>query len=215
MEGRSGAVLKAAAIAIVAWLAIDRFLPGLALSVISHEGAALPNALKEPVQDAPARDAFAETHGGRSYRITPRAAYDVAARVAATERYRSGASGSLLPWDFVLTWGAVTKDPAWSHISFTQTGRFYLWSTRDASLDLSYIASHTANTHLIPGSSRVASVLARVRRGDVVRLEGDLVDIDGPDGFVWKTSLTRTDSGAGACETLYVRAVTVGGGKYR
>lgn len=215
MEGRTGAALKAAAIAIVAWFAIDRFVPGLALSVIPHEGTAFPNALKEPVQDAPARTAFAETHGSRSYRITPRAAYDVAARVAATERYRSGSSGSILPWDFVLTWGAVTQEPAWSRISFTQTGRFYLWSTHDASLDLSYIGSHTANTHLIPGSSRVASALARVRRGDIVRLEGDLVDIDGPDGFVWKTSLTRLDTGAGACETLYVRAVTIGTRKYR
>ena len=109
----------------------------------------------------------------------------------------------------------MTRAPAWSHISFTQTGRFYMWSTRDASLDLGYIASHTANTHLIPASGRVASALARVRRGDVVRLEGDLVDIDGPDGFLWRTSLTRTDTGAGACETLYVRAITIGTRKYR
>jgi hypothetical protein len=77
------------------------------------------------------------------------------------------------------------------------------------------MASQTANTHLVPGSSRVASALARVRRGDVVRLEGDLVDIDGPDGFAWKTSLSRTDTGAGACETLYVRALTIGTRRYR
>jgi hypothetical protein len=215
VEGRTGAVLKAAAIAVVAWLAVDRFLPGLALSLIAHESTTRPNALKEPVQLEAVQAPFAETRGGRTFRITPRAAYDVAARVGATERYRSGAAGSLLPWDFVLTWGAVTQAPAWSHISFTQTGRFYMWSTRDESLDLGYVASHTANTHLIPASGRVASALARVRRGDVVRLEGDLVDVDGPDGFVWKTSLTRTDTGAGACETLYVRAVTIGTRKYR
>ena len=215
MEGRTGTVLKAAAIALVAWLAIDRFVPAVPLSFLSSEAAPRPNALKEPVQAEPTVGPFAETRGRRTFRITPRAAYDVAARVGATERYRSGASGSLLPWDFVLTWGAVTREPAWPHISFTQTGRFYLWSTRDASLDLGYVSSHTANTHLVPGSSRVASALARVRRGDVVRLEGDLVDIDGPDGFVWKTSLTRTDTGAGACETLYVRAITIGMRKYR
>jgi hypothetical protein len=215
VEGRTGAVLKAAVIAFVAWLAIDRFVPAVPLSFLSSEAASRPNELKEPEQADPSREPFAETRGRRTYRITPRAAYDVAARVGATERYRSGASGSLLPWDFVLTWGAVTRAPVWPSISFTQTGRFYLWSTRDASLDLGYISSHTANTHLVPGSSHVASALARVRRGDVVRLEGDLVDIDGPDGFVWKTSLTRTDTGAGACETLYVRAITIGTRKYR
>ncbi len=78
-----------------------------------------------------------------------------------------------------------------------------------------YVASHTANTHLIPASGRIASALAHVRRGDVVRLEGDLVDVSSPDGFVWKTSLSRTDTGPGACETLYVRAVTIGLNRYR
>ena len=215
MEGRTGAVLKAAAIALVVLFAVDRFVPAVPLSFLASEAAPRPNVLKEPAQAEPAKEPFAETRGRRTFRVTPRAAYDVAARVGATERYRSGASGRVLPWDFVLTWGAVTKTPAWNHISFTQTGRFYMWSTRDAPLDLGYIASHTANTHLFPGSPRVASALARVRRGDVVRLEGDLVDIDGPDGFLWKTSLTRTDTGAGACETLYVRAVTIGTRKYR
>lgn len=214
MGGRAAAVLKAAAIALVALFAVDRFLPGLPLALLSSDGAVRPNALKEPVQAEPTQAAFAETRGRRTFRITPRASYDVAARVGGTERYRSGASGALIPWDFVLTWGATTKEPAWSRISYLQTGRFYNWRSDD-SLELSYVASHTANTHLIPGSGRIASALAHVRRGDVVRLEGDLVDVDGPDGFVWKTSLARTDTGPGACETLYVRAVTVGARRYR
>jgi hypothetical protein len=57
---------------------------------------------------------------------------------------------------------------------------------------------------------RVAAAIAPVRAGDVVRIEGALVDISGPDGIDWKTSLTRTDKGPGACETIYVRAVMVG-----
>lgn len=214
MGGRAAAVLKAAAIALVALFAVDRFLPGVPLALLSSEGAPLPNALKEPVQAEAGREQFSETRGRRTFRIVPRAAYDVAARVGATERYRWGASGALIPWDFVLTWGAATREPAWSRISYLQTGRFYNWRCDD-SLDPSYVSSHTANTHLIPASSRIASALAHVRRGDVVRLEGDLVDVDGPDGFLWKTSLTRTDTGPGACETLYVRAVTIGTRRYR
>jgi hypothetical protein len=212
--GRAGAFLKAAAIALVALFAVDRFLPGIPLAFLSSEGAPRPNVLKEPVQEPPAGEPFAVTRGSRTFRVTPRAAYDVAARVGATERYRTGASGALIPWDFVLTWGAVTREPAWSHVSYLQTGRFYNWRCDD-SLDPGYVGSHTANTHLIPASGRVASALARVRRGDAVRLEGDLVDVDGADGFVWKTSLSRTDSGPGACETLYVRAVTIGLRRYR
>jgi hypothetical protein len=212
--GRAAAVLKAATIALVAFFAVDRFLPGIPLAFLPHETAPRPNVLREPVQEEPVRGPFDETRGRRTFRITPKATYDVGARVGATERYRLGASGALIPWDFVLTWGAVTKEPAWSHVSYLQTGRFYNWRCDDT-LDPSYVASHTANTHLIPASGRVATALAHVRSGDVVRLEGDLVDATGPDGFVWKTSLTRTDSGPGACETLYVRAVTIGTRRYR
>jgi hypothetical protein len=214
MGGRAAAVVKAAVIACVAFLAVDRFLPGIPLAFLAHESAPPPNALKEPGQEPPDREPFPDTRGSRTFRITPRAVYDVAARVGATERYRSGASGALIPWDFVLAWGAMSREPAWSHVSFLQTGRFYAWRC-DSTLEPSYVASHTANTHLIPASGRVASALAHVRPGDVVRLEGDLVDVEGPGGFTWKTSLTRTDTGPGACETLFVRAVTIGTRRYR
>lgn len=214
MGGRAGAAVKAAAIALVAFFAVDRFFPGIPLAFLAPDRAPRPNALKEPVQGEPAREPFVETRGRRTFRITPRAAYDVAARVGGTERYRLGASGTLIPWDFVLTWGAVTREPAWSRISYLQTGRFYNWRSDDT-LDPSYVASHTANTHLIAANGRVAFALARVRRGDLVRLEGDLVDVDGKDGLVWRTSLTRTDTGPGACETLYVRAVTIGTRQFR
>ena len=214
MGGRAAAVLKAAAIALVCLFAVDRFLPGIPLALLSSDGVARPNALKEPVQGDPGNEPFTYTSGRRTFRIVPRAAYDVAARVGATERYRSGAAGALIPWDFVLAWGAVTKEPGWSHVSYLQTGRFYNWRCDDT-LDPGYVASHTANTHLIPADGRIASALSHVRRGDVVRLEGDLVDVEGPGGFVWKTSLTRTDTGPGACETLYVRAVTIGTRVYR
>ncbi|MFI5119500.1 MAG: hypothetical protein ACHQM4_03760 [Thermoanaerobaculia bacterium] len=214
MEGRSGAVLKAVVIALVAWFAVDRFLPWIPLTFIAHEAAPLPNALKEPIQGERSGEAFSVTRRGRSFRVVPRASYDVAARVASTERYRAGLSGDLLPWDFALAWGATTSGPAWPHISYVQTGRFYNWSTHDRALDPGYVSSHTANTHLIAATGRIASVFGLVHRGDLVRLEGDLVDVDGPDGFVWRTSLTRADTGPGACETLYVRAITIGRRRY-
>src|SRR5664280_2535387 len=149
MSDRIGAVLKAVAIAFAAWFAVYRFLPSIPLSFIAHETAALPNALKEPVQGERPGEAFSETRRGRSFRVIRRPGYDVAARVASTERYRAGLSSDLLPCDFVLTWGAATREPAWSHVSYVQTGRFYNWSTHDLALDPAYVSSHTANTHLI------------------------------------------------------------------
>jgi hypothetical protein len=52
--------------------------------------------------------------------------------------------------------------------------------------------------------------LARLRRGgQVVQLSGLLVDGVRDDGMKIRTSLTRTDSGAGACEFMLVQQVAV------
>jgi hypothetical protein len=61
--------------------------------------------------------------------------------------------------------------------------------------------------HLIPSTSRVRDRLEDVRPGNVVRLRGYLVSVSGPNGYTWRSSLTRTDTGAGACELFYVESV--------
>jgi hypothetical protein len=53
----------------------------------------------------------------------------------------------------------------------------------------------------------VRSQLARLRTGQVVHLSGVLVDAVRDDGAYIRTSLTRTDSGAGACEVMLVEHV--------
>jgi hypothetical protein len=55
-----------------------------------------------------------------------------------------------------------------------------------------------------------AAKLDRLRRGgQVVRLSGLLVDGVRDDGMAIRTSLTRNDTGAGACEFLLVQRVEV------
>ena len=43
----------------------------------------------------------------------------------------------------------------------------------------------------------------------VIHVNGWLVDIRGPHGFAWNTSLRRDDTGDGACEIVYVEALEV------
>jgi hypothetical protein len=53
-------------------------------------------------------------------------------------------------------------------------------------------------------------MIARLRRaGQVVHLSGLLVDGVRDDGLKVRTSLTRSDTGAGACEFLRVQAVEI------
>ena len=42
-----------------------------------------------------------------------------------------------------------------------------------------------------------------------VRIDGWLVEAKAGDGWHWRSSLTRKDTGAGACEVIFVRELQV------
>ena len=48
-----------------------------------------------------------------------------------------------------------------------------------------------------------------MRAGDVVTLDGLLVEADKPGGWRWRSSMTRADTGAGACELVYVEDIRI------
>ena len=51
--------------------------------------------------------------------------------------------------------------------------------------------------------------MSRLRAGQVMSWLGYLVEAKRDDGFTWTSSLSREDSGAGACELMGVEAVSV------
>jgi hypothetical protein len=63
--------------------------------------------------------------------------------------------------------------------------------------------------HMIPADASVAYRLQRVRVGDVVSLDGMLVEADKANGWRWRSSLARDDTGNGACELVYVQSLTI------
>jgi hypothetical protein len=148
-------------------------------------------------------------HFGR-WRLTARAHYELTARVLGNERYHLDALAPLIPEDLALGWGPMSDTRMLRSVEISQGNRFYFWRA-DGALPLprEAIIAHSANTHVIPANARIARQLSGLRRGEVVALSGDLVDAVRDDGLSIKTSLTRTDTGAGACEVMLVRSVAV------
>ena len=103
--------------------------------------------------------------GGRQYRLIPRFRWDESARVVGAEPYRFGAAGALLPVDLALAWGPLLRPPFAGRISYSQFSRFYLWRTKDGSLDRGTIVSHSANTHVIPATARLRTAIRCVVEG--------------------------------------------------
>ena len=206
MRARASALLAATA------LAMFLFRDPLTLGLLRHRRAPVPDPSGEPVQAPADRAAFERRVGGRDYRVTPLHRWDQSARVVSSRAYRWGADGALLPEDLALAWGPVLAPPYAGRLSFSQFSRFFFWRTKDMALDRGTIVSHTANVHVFPRSGRLKRAVRAVGKGDLVRLEGFLVDIDGvgASDFHWGTSTTREDEGPNSCETVYLERLTVG-----
>lgn len=163
----------------------------------------------EPVQSETDRAPFAHRAGRRELTLHPRAELDVAAVVAGTERYRFDDLAPLAPLDAVLTWGELPEPRLADRVRYDQMARFYLWSTRSRDIDLRYVETHSANFHLLPANPNVRRAVLALDEGDEARLRGLLVDVREEGGRTWKTSLTRNDTGAGACEVLWVEELQI------
>ncbi len=143
--------------------------------------------------------------------ITPLADYEVDARVLATERYRFDHGATFAPLDFALGWGEMSDFSYRDKLNISQSGRFYWysWGSEGPPLPKDIIIRSSSNHHLIPADDGILELLAEVKPGDVVHLKGKLVRIDESNGGHWISSLSRTDSGGGACELLWVEEVVL------
>jgi hypothetical protein len=144
----------------------------------------------------------------RDYLIQPQAKYDIEARVLSTERYRFDGGSNLAPIDFAVGWGPMSDSAVLNHFRITQGARFFTIYPDEGAIDLRLALRSAANMHLIPADSAIADRLMSVRVGSVVHLQGFLVNVTRDDGFYWNTSLTREDTGNGACELFFVQALT-------
>ena len=177
-----------------------------------YDRAADRRVLKSgPVAEIPVQSSAGESALQRAgYVIEPIASYDIRARVLSIERYRMGREADLSPVDFVLGWGPMSDAAVLDRLSIGQSNRWYhfRWDGSPP-IDPSVMAKSSANTHLVPADDSVRNRLLNVSKGAVVRLSGYLINVRHTDGWTWRSSLTRDDTGGGSCELMWVTDVQV------
>ncbi|HWG67544.1 MAG TPA: hypothetical protein VN662_09040 [Rhodanobacteraceae bacterium] len=141
--------------------------------------------------------------------LHPLANFSLTARVLSRDDYHFDAEADLSPTDLAFGWGTMSDSAVLRAIDISQSGRFYYWQTRAFPVPRREIETHSANMHMIPADASVEYELKRVRVGDVVSLDGMLVEADKANGWRWRSSLTRDDTGDGACELVYVQSLTI------
>ena len=185
-------------------------LPGLAAGLWWWNGRPLsqPPGVLAPAEPVQVPDP-GESWTFRDHRMTALATFEIRARILGAERYRFDRAAQLSPVDLALGWGPMSDSQVLDAISIRQGDRWYFWSAARLPLMPAEISSHSANMHMIPATEWVAHRLTRAKPGQLVHLEGKLVRADGPDGWHWVSSLSRTDTGDGSCEVVWVERAEV------
>lgn len=137
-----------------------------------------------------------------------RAEFDVTARVLSARRYWWGRAADLSPLDLALGWGPMSDQAVLDRIDISQGNRWYFMRyDNPGPLPARDATGHSGNMHMVPADARIEDELLALRRGDVVDLEGFLIDAQHPSGFAWRSSLSREDTGEGSCELFYVTGI--------
>lgn len=156
---------------------------------------------------SPSTDAVYAPDGGFAYPgydVRTVESFTIEARVLSRENYSMGREADLSPTDLALGWGPMAEEEVIADFQISQRNRWYYWKTQTMPISRTEVIRHSANVHIIPGNSDVAEALARVREEDRVRLVGRLVDVHAEDGWRWRTSRSRSDTGGGSCELLWL-----------
>lgn len=194
MKKRMGAVLAAVGLLVlVACGSAPSWGPGAVVK-------------EEPQQVASSRPDWKKD----GYRFEALDEFHIRARVLSVKSYSSGEEAKLSPVDLALGWGNMSDETVLAHLKISQSGRwyFYRWGEEGPPLPVGEIVRSSANMHMIPSDEVVAYELSQVRVGDVVTLRGALVSVTDPaKGWHWRSSTSRSDSGAGACELIWVEDV--------
>ena len=140
-------------------------------------------------------------------------------RVLATRRYPVSIMSYLLNTqdfdrvsglDLALGWEQMSQPELYKTVDIRQSNRWYRFQVGpDTPLRVDEISQQSANTHMVAANAVIARQLNQLDVDDLVILKGQLIDIYAQDGRYMKTSLSRQDTGAGACEIFLVQELSV------
>ena len=160
------------------------------------------------LQDRFVNRQFDRVYSGLYFQIKPLATLAIDARVLHRKIYRYDAGAPLAPVDLAVGWGPMSDEAVLARLDVSQASRFYYYEWQgQPPIPREEIVSHSSNLHLIPQNDEIASECKSLRAGELVHISGLLVEATGPDIGMLRSSLSRTDSGKGACEIVWVEEI--------
>ena len=164
----------------------------------------------EPQQTLTSQKPFDVRFNDVDYHVEPEYAYDLTGMVVSYRHhdYKSRmhmlANDHLNMIDLCVVWGDNTIGEHLYEIEFWNGIFTCNYQTRDQVAWEAFNGDQLSNNHLLSDDEFVRKQVKKVKVGDQVRFRGYLASYSNPSAGKRGTSTTRTDTGDGACETVYV-----------
>lgn len=144
------------------------------------------------------------------FHLKPLAHFALDARLLHRKIYRWDRQSALAPLDLAVGWGPMSDQTVLDRLEVSQSMRFFWYEYQmPPPIPKEQIICHATNLHVIPATSAIASRCKLLRVGTLIHLSGELVEATGPDIGTWRSSLSRTDDGNGACELVWVKELSI------
>jgi hypothetical protein len=170
----------------------------------------VPELANEPAQKRTGKRPFELIFNDVSYRVEPEYEYDITGMIVSyrhhegNSRMHSLANDHLNMLDVCVIWGDNPHNERLHKISFWNGIFTCNVKTRDQVAWDNFDMDQLSNNHLISDNEYIRDQVRKIRVGDQIRVRGYLAGYTSSGGSKRGTSTTRTDTGNGACETIYV-----------
>jgi len=175
----------------------------------------LPELYQEPIQTETEKPPFKVERGGIIYDITPLFNYELYGLVVSEHNSKSWLDYYHEEWkDFInfkdvcVVWGDNVETEVYQELKF-HNGSFTCYIDSKSGADKTAVFqkfkdSALSNNHLLSENDIINQKIMRAEEGDQIYLKGYLVQYSQQDEFKRGSSVSRTDTGNGACETIYI-----------
>ena len=175
----------------------------------------VPEIANEPVQKRTSKDPFDVSFEGVRYHVAPEFEYDIVGMIVSyrhhddNSRMHRLANDHLNMLDVCVVWGDNTSGAQLQKIDFWNGIFTCNFQTKDQAAWDSFDVNQISNNHLISDDEFIRDQVQKIRIGDQIRVKGYLASYGDPNIGLRGTSTTRTDTGDGACETIYVEGFRI------
>lgn len=164
-----------------------------------------------PLQSETTAGQFVARAGGTAYLVNPRFDYELTGMVVsfhnsfAYNDYAHKEWGDYLNiMDMCVLWGSNLDGNLYKKFKFTNMNWTCFYKTGDDTAWHEFKQNEISNNHLLVEDQAITKLARTIGVGDQIDIKGYLVDYSAANGFNRKTSVTREDTGQGACEVVYL-----------